>query len=532
LLIVILGIGLDVSGDFSINDDWGYSTPVRWLAQSGATELTFWQSMPLFTQIAAGAAWSAAFGFDQETLRYLTLSLAGVSVLSIYALARMAGVQLGLAMIVALLPLASPIFMTLSLTFMTDVPGIAWLLMATCAFAASFRLTARSAQIAFAVGAVLCLTAVLLRQTNLGLPVALVMADLFYSKGRIWPAMRSFVVLGASVAVIALVHSLLTLYDAVPATYDDKTGAISAVLSDLASLNAGVIKQPIKSALHFAAYAGLFLLPFVPVLWRHWPQSNGRRLSLAIALSTAVLVLAAGSLGALALNGMVGNVWSSNGAGPHLIEGQYGTGAVLPLVVTALSFAIILSALVVVWLRRKTNADGVQSRPCRSVIVLVGFTGAICYAPHAVAYAALFDRYTLTPALFLAIALAALLPKIETSGTMLLSGAIAAGGILFSAVLVQDHFAWQRARYGLIDQLVATQRIDPDMIDGGFEHNNLGRVLSDFTTADQGILVDASGRLFYLATKSSPDAETLLQVSVPQLWGWSSLEIFALHRGM
>jgi hypothetical protein len=50
-IAAILFFAFDYAGEFSINDDWGYSTPIRWWTEDGRLALTHWQSMPLVTQL-------------------------------------------------------------------------------------------------------------------------------------------------------------------------------------------------------------------------------------------------------------------------------------------------------------------------------------------------------------------------------------------------------------------------------------------------------------------------------------------------
>lgn len=120
-----LFLSFNFSGDYAVNDDWGYPTPVRWWVVDRQLSLTHWQSMPLISQLFLGVAWAEVFGFRQGALRQLSLVLALTTCAAVFACARALALPDSICLLCALLPLASPLFVDLSYSFMTDVPAAA-----------------------------------------------------------------------------------------------------------------------------------------------------------------------------------------------------------------------------------------------------------------------------------------------------------------------------------------------------------------------------------------------------------------------
>jgi hypothetical protein len=79
----------------------------------------------------------------------------------------------------------------------------------------------------------------------------------------------------------------------------------------------------------------------------------------------------------------------------------------------------------------------------------------------------MFDRYLLPT---LPVACALLLFRQPPRPAMVAATGLLVGMALASTVLVHDHFAWQRARWALIDHARHTLHVAEADLDGGFEH--------------------------------------------------------------
>jgi hypothetical protein len=112
------------------NDDWSYSFTVRRLLETGHLTYNGWASGPLVAQAYWGLLWVKIFGFSYTILRLSTIPLASAAISICYLLGRHAGLRRATAAFAALLVGLSPIYLPVAGTFMTDAPGLFFLLLA------------------------------------------------------------------------------------------------------------------------------------------------------------------------------------------------------------------------------------------------------------------------------------------------------------------------------------------------------------------------------------------------------------------
>ena len=132
-LLAIWFVGFE--GNFPLNDDWHYGLVVRALYEDGYFHFSDEISPNLLWQPFWGYlfCWIGG-GFTFSALRISTLVLSGVSMVLLYRLLRLEGNSTSYATWGALLFVFSPVFFSLSFTFMTDVPFMAFMLASWLAF--------------------------------------------------------------------------------------------------------------------------------------------------------------------------------------------------------------------------------------------------------------------------------------------------------------------------------------------------------------------------------------------------------------
>lgn len=523
----VLYLSFDYSGDYSINDDWGYSTPVRWWALDGQFHLTHWQSMPLITQLVLGVLWTELFGFSQGVLRQLTLSLALVSCLTVFLCLRYLDTKSSLCMLCALLPLSSPIFVGLSYSFMTDIPSIALVLLASLFFIRSFREPGDARY--YTSGTILLLLAVLLRQTSVALALALIVAEPVakgYSRRRF---IRSAVVLLSAVLVYIIATKLLASSTGLPRAYGAKTDALLGFVSDVLAANFGAFRKTIEAIVFAASQFGLFILPLLPVflgiIFR-----NGVRKIVAPATGAIFLLLTSIIFEAGVLFQGGGNVLTAGGLGPRTIGGEAPTATLFAWTITALSHFGFLCAVMAATLAIRNSPQGFGNE--RAIIgssLFLGLTAIITYAPHTIAYAPIFDRYTLLPSILLTLCIFLVIKDINIPRLSIsLSAIFIFVGIWVSIGLTAEYFRWQDARYKLIGSLV-TMGVPVAEIDGGFEFNNLTAVLSDPKNAVSMYLVDPEGRSVRLTRSIGPQDEVIASENYTRFLGLNTGAVYAVR---
>src|SRR5688572_26577028 len=116
---------VDPRGEFPSVDDWAYLTSVRALVERGEISFSDWNAANLISQLFWGAVFALPFGVSYTSLRISTLVAALLAAFALYRLLREADAPISIALFAALALLFNPIFLSLSFTFMTDVPFVA-----------------------------------------------------------------------------------------------------------------------------------------------------------------------------------------------------------------------------------------------------------------------------------------------------------------------------------------------------------------------------------------------------------------------
>ncbi len=115
--------------DLPFNDDWSYAFTARQLAQTGHLTYNGWAAPSIIPQAYWGALIIRIFGFSFTALRIGTLPFAMASAAICYLLARRCGLSRNSAVFAGLTLALGPLFLPLTTSFMTDVPGLMYMLL-------------------------------------------------------------------------------------------------------------------------------------------------------------------------------------------------------------------------------------------------------------------------------------------------------------------------------------------------------------------------------------------------------------------
>ncbi|MBI4424346.1 MAG: glycosyltransferase family 39 protein [Elusimicrobia bacterium] len=249
LLFWSLALALSWLGAFPMDDDWAYGEPVRrWLAGEGL-RLSDWGSPTLLAHLAWGALFCLPRGHSPGALRLSTLALSWLAVLAFHQLLLRLGASRRAALAGALALLFNPLYFLLSFSFMTDVPALSWMLLASLGFLRGWQ--ERRPGLVWAASAAAAV-AYLVRQTGLCVPAAVCL----------WQAARGERSWRAYVRVAALPAAALALH---------ALWAMGEPAAPEASLRAGVLahlSQPGIASITLGRAAGavLFVAAFVSPL--------------------------------------------------------------------------------------------------------------------------------------------------------------------------------------------------------------------------------------------------------------------------
>lgn len=123
------------------SDDWSYAFTARQLAQTSHLTYNGWATAAIIPQAYWGALIIRIFGFSFNALRIGTLPFAMAAAAICYLLARRAALAPGPAVLASMTMALGPMFLPLAASFMSDVPGLLFMLLSLYApFAAGNRL--------------------------------------------------------------------------------------------------------------------------------------------------------------------------------------------------------------------------------------------------------------------------------------------------------------------------------------------------------------------------------------------------------
>lgn len=152
------------------DDDWAYALTVRHLVEHHEYRLHDWATANMPAQIYWGGGFSALFGFSFTTLRFSTLTLLAVALVSIWRFLVSEGLSSFDAGILVSLIYSNPLVFLLGFSFMTDVPFMAWLGLALVGYLRALRDGSWRSML---MGSIFASAAILTRQFGIALPAAL-----------------------------------------------------------------------------------------------------------------------------------------------------------------------------------------------------------------------------------------------------------------------------------------------------------------------------------------------------------------------
>ena len=464
-------------GDFPLNDDWAYAYSVQHLLQHGEFRLSDWTATNLLGQAVWGALFCLPFGFSFTALRLSTAVLGFVGILGTYGILRELNTSRQIAAIGAVTLAFCPIYFVLSLTFMNDVPFVAFAIASLYFFMRGLRLESPPT---IAVSFVLAGIAILTRQTGVALPIAFACGLL--AKQGIQPRSLwlSFLIVAIGIGLQFAYQAWLARTGILPANYNKQ---ISTILANLRTDLRPLVRDAVLISFFCIMYLGLFTAPVLPFVSSSFGGKGKFSRTTSAVVTAAVLVL----FGAILI--WIGklmpfwrNILDEAGVGTAGI-GSVSKRPAAPVAFwvagTATAFAgsvaLVrngLSALATLYNHLRNHAA--RCHPWQLVLLLS--LAVVWFAPLPLAgfdQFGAYDRYILI-FITLAIGIYASVPRKKTAtllsiifrGAALVLLAIYA---LFSVAATHDYLAWNRVRWNALQELTREAKVPFDRIQGGFE---------------------------------------------------------------
>lgn len=456
-------------------DDWNYLLSVRHLVDRGELWVAPWTAATLVLQIGWGALFALVLGVTPVALRWSTLVASFAGTVTCFALFRELGAPKLRAVAGALAVWLNPLVLTLSYTFMTEIPYAALL---NLGIYATVRAVRRQDPTWLAYSSAFAGLAFLVRQQGVLLPLATV--GWFVLVQSSWYRSDRLRLLGATLGpclVAVVVYFAWTIGAGIPSTQGDYIDSVQR-----AGLG-GVLDHLWRLATVAVFFLGLFIFPVVlgalrslPTAWRR--AGLGSRIA-AVALLIGLLTwtrwyadrsndrtfpfIPWGSV--LHEDGI--GVLDAEGLRPFFFEAWvYATMAIVLAMTAAAGFLLVAG-------RPRETADG-ETRAffwsslggLLAVLAAGQFAGAILPSLYIRRWIT-FDRYYL-PMISMAIGL--LLWSLRDRP---LAWAPVAAGLLLYAFVglvgLQDWFAFKQAQWSAATWLVQEQGVPARQVDGAVQ---------------------------------------------------------------
>lgn len=499
LWVVLVTIANPV-GNFPLNDDWNYGRTVHTLLTEHKILITQWSLTASVIHWFVGLLFCLPFGFSFDCLRASSIVLAFVAVMCCYILCRQLGASRVLASAAALVLMTDPLFFNLSLTFMTDVPFLAFA--GVSLILLSNILIKRRTGEAIGYGEILFATAVttaacLTRQVGLVIPLGFALVNIASRRppaagggGNVpgWLATAlPLVVAGA--AVLTFQFWLFREFGTLQCYIVEK-----AYLQERFSSLVSLLRHTLGAFAQAGIYIGILVLPLLPLVLREFFSrlSKPERTFAIMLIAEFGILMSIGLVFTMSAMPLVDNIFFNFGLGPLTVGLNDVSAPVWPqapliamlalscLGAFGLSAPLAMAAIAGVRLRKRLplfDAVGVGAVVGFMLVTLTIFLIINCGRGF-------FDRYLLVAMMLVLPCLCSvsrLAPGEETAAAAHSSAAkppvlAAALSLLllvpFAAFAVggtHDYMAWNRARWQALNDLTAT--VSPMDIDGGLEFN-------------------------------------------------------------
>ncbi len=498
-------------GDFPLNDDWQYAYPVKTWIQDGNMDFQGVFAPNILLQIAWGFLFcKIAGGFDFTWLRFSTLALAILAVLSCYQLVKNANNGCRTSAGFSALVLAfNPLFYSLSFSFMSDVPFLAICILSIFSFSRYLE-KEQGKWLFFAV--CWAIGSFYIRQPGILLLPAFAIFLLFKSRFSKFYIQLAALLLGLSAATyFSLEHWVKPVLE-----IDDNYVPVGrkyyeALFQHPLLTTLEWIKKLIKTYI----YLGLFGIPFLPFLWKkiHSLKLLTPKFWVLSLTLNALLLVYLVKIGKTFPFG--GNVLYNFGLGPELLADVYtleisNTPKLPEWAMLAINFAGQLSStLLIVLIIRGFSTFSKFHRQFIWFLILLN----AMYLPL-MSITSFFDRYLLLPLMALFFALS---PFLQAGDLRRVSFRWIPFLVIamFSVVGTRDYLSWNRAKHDAFEYLISKE-ISIGQMDAGYEYNGFYNYHSERKTAE--------GRSFWWVT----DDEWMITFGpVP---GYEQVEKFPFYR--
>lgn len=472
LSLVWLGIMLFIRPltPFPLNDDWSYILTVKALVEEGQLVFNDWMAGPILTSTFWGALFCLPAGFSVEALKAGTLVLGFAGIILAFLTVRQVTSDARLALATGILIAVNPLYINLSATFMTDVQFFAFF-MAAVYFQVLYLKNQRTAFLLAAF--FFALLSTFIRQFGLIVPLSFAIYELLSSRTIL---KKGFLVQMISFVLILGAYQLFIYW----LEWNEQTPSNYRNISDVFTVTAADFGWRIFIRMGLILHeAGFWLLPLILFLLFRTKNELRKKWKLPVILLAIFLVPMIRMISAWPS----GNVMYDLGLGPITTRDIFidklpaeGFGVpwlwnlVRPFAFVGATGLVLLTGLRLQELWMNFRESSGNSTTFHRSISMAALIMIFFYLGITMINFTYFDRYIIP--LLILVPLFLLSP--QKAGVSLrfriffVSFALIL--MIFGVMSTRFYLEWNRARWQLADELVATGA-DPKEIDGGHEYN-------------------------------------------------------------
>ncbi len=456
---------LNPIGDFPLNDDWFYAKALKTIQFDSYINNAHWGYASMLTHLFYGKLVTTIFGFSYNVLRMSTLILSFTGITFFYFLVKeYVGMLNKQAFLATLIVMADPLFLSLSNSYMTDVPFITSIMMAVY-FYLKFK---RSNKLKYyCLSVLLLIWALLIRQLALAFIIGLFFSDIILEKKI---TVKNMLLITLSLLVLYLFERWLYISNA-------NTGY--AYLFFRTSTTARSITVPeiginfLKRWIHYVSFSGFVLFPILlTYLYHYIKQKLFFNTKKQFIISLILMIPVSWSLRKFP----IGNYLYNCGIGPDTlydtyilgINSQHAHDLILFGIIRVLAFTGSFSLLLVLiqfvfkvihW--RTTDVS-------KHIVLLILIISLFFYYSFLAIASPIFDRYIMIfSILIIPIIFYIYNPPIKEK---IIVSILIVLLMLFSVFATKDYFNGHRTIWKIINELKQTEGLTDTDINGGLEH--------------------------------------------------------------
>jgi len=473
---ILFALIINPIGNFPLNDDWAYGKTVETLLKEGIYRPENWPAMTLIAQIYWGYLISLIFGFSFTILRFFTIILGIIGILFLYRILKKIALNNNVAFIGALIMVINPLYLSLSYTFMTDVPFAAIFIIATYFF---FEALKKQNNLFLILASFFSLIAIFIRQLGLLLPLSFAITYIISHKLSKRSVIKVIIPFIISVLILQIFSYWLKNTGRMPENYEKVGGLINVIKEQF---NRHIFNDFVFRIGISFRFCAIFLLPLMIFIA---PKVFSKLICAKKYLSFWI----SGILTVIYFfvnfsRFFISNILYNIGIGPKLLKDTYilhnnNSPYIDKFFIYVISVIGILLLFILLVLLVYSFIELVQKIKKREFdfkvkILIFSFLTLIFYSYFLFISVSYFDRYfIISLILILFILIASYGDTITYKGNVKRISAFVTFFIIacFSIIGTHDYLSWNRARWKAINYLLEEKKISPHQIDGGFEFN-------------------------------------------------------------